>query len=95
MSTGVHPKTSGASLGGSLGLVIVAVLESIRGVHIVPELAAAIPSFLATLGAFLSPGNVQGTNPPQAPDGGPEEPLQAAPAVYSEGMSSPQTTGAE
>lgn len=51
----IHPKTGGAALGGSLGLVIVSVLASVHGVHLTPEANAAIPTFLSTLGAFLAP----------------------------------------
>lgn len=52
----IHPKTSGAALGGSLGLVIVSVLASVHGVHLTAEANAAIPTFLGTAGAFFVPG---------------------------------------
>lgn len=55
MTAGIHPKTSGAALGGALGVVITGVLHSIHGVHLAPELDAAIPAFLSTLLAYLSP----------------------------------------
>lgn len=51
----IHPKTSGAALGSSLGIVIVIVLDSIHGVHLAAGADAAIPGFLSTLGAFLFP----------------------------------------
>ena len=64
MSLTIHPKTSGAALGTALGILIVAVLDSIHGISLAPELPAAISGFLATLGAFLAPGDV--TVPPAA-----------------------------
>lgn len=70
MTLTIHPKTSAAALGGSAGIVLVAVLGSIHGVHLSPEANAAIPTFLATLGAFLSPSPADpapATNPPQIP----------------------------
>lgn len=51
----IHPKTGGAALGAALGTVIVAVLGSIHGIDLTPAANAAIPSFLSTLGAFLTP----------------------------------------
>lgn len=51
----IHPKTSAAALGGALGLVVVGVVDSLHGVTLAPELSAAIPTFLSTLGAFLAP----------------------------------------
>lgn len=52
----IHPKTSAAGLGAALGVVIVSVLASINGVHLSAEANAAIPAFLASLGAWLAPG---------------------------------------
>ena len=43
----LHPKTSAAAVGGSLGVVIVSVLGSIHGIHLSPEANAAIPTFLS------------------------------------------------
>lgn len=53
----IHPKTSGAALGGSLGVLMVAVLQSISGVHMSPELPAAITGFLSILGAYFAPAS--------------------------------------
>lgn len=66
MGSLIHPKTSGAALGGSLGVLIAAILHSISGVHLSPEAYAAIPTFLSTLGAYLAPG---ATPPPPPPVG--------------------------
>lgn len=51
----IHPKTALASVFGSLGVLIVAVLASIHGVHLSAEANAAIPAFLAAFGAWLAP----------------------------------------
>lgn len=52
----VHPKTSGAAVGSALGVLIVAILTSIHGVHLSTELPAAITGFLAIFGAWIAPG---------------------------------------
>lgn len=54
----IHPKTSGAALGSALGLLIVSVLGSVHGVHLSDAANAAIPGFLATLGAYVAPGSL-------------------------------------
>ena len=51
----IHPKTSGAAVGTALGILIVAVLHSVPGIHLQPEADAAIPSFLGVLAAWLTP----------------------------------------
>jgi hypothetical protein len=64
----IHPKTSASALGGALGLLLVSVLDSIHGINLSTAATAAIPAFLSTLGAFLSPsadGTATPTNPPQ------------------------------
>lgn len=53
----IHPKAAGTALGSSLGVLIVAILHSFHGVSLAPEANAAIPGFLATLGAFLVPAS--------------------------------------
>ena len=65
-----HPKTSGAAVGGALGTLIVSVLGSIHGVNLSDAANAAIPAFLAALGAWFVP----------APDS-PPDPAPAAPPV--------------
>ena len=50
----LHPKTSAAAVGGSLGVVIVSVLGSIHGMNLSPEANAAIPAFLSALGSWLT-----------------------------------------
>lgn len=50
----IHPKTGGAAVGGTLGTLIMAILST-TGVHVAPELPAAVSAFLAALGAYLSP----------------------------------------
>lgn len=52
----IHPKVSGAAVGAALGVLIVAIIHSIPGVHLAAEADAAIPSFLSLLGAWLIPG---------------------------------------
>lgn len=54
---GLHPKTSAAVVGGSLGVVIVSVLSSIHGIHLSPEANAAIPTFLSAIGSWFTPAN--------------------------------------
>ena len=51
----IHPKTSGAALGGALGSLIDGILASIHGVHLTAETYAAIPTFLSILGSWLIP----------------------------------------
>lgn len=71
----IHPKTSGAAVGGALGTLIVAVLASIHGVDLTAAAYAAIPAFLSTLGAWLVPAPattptvpvVVQMHPPEAP----------------------------
>lgn len=54
----VYPKATLAAVGGTLGVLIAAVLASIHGLGLAPPVYAAIPAFLSTLGAWLAP------NPP-------------------------------
>ena len=63
----IHPRTGAAAVGGALGVVIVSVLASINGIHLTPEANAAIPSFLALLGSWLSPDPDPAPPPPPAP----------------------------
>ena len=63
----IHPKTSAAAVGGSLGVVIVSVLGSIHGIHLSAEANAAIPTFLSTLGAWLAPGSDPAPAPAPVP----------------------------
>jgi hypothetical protein len=53
----IHPKATGAGLGGALGVLIAAVLHSISGVHLTAEAYAAIPTFLSTVFAYLAPSS--------------------------------------
>lgn len=50
----IHPKTSGAGLGGAVGVLISATLTA-AGVTVPPDLASAISGVTAALGAFLAP----------------------------------------
>jgi len=52
----IHPKAGGAALGGTVGVLVVAIIDSFHGVHLDPALPAAISAFTAALGAFLAPG---------------------------------------
>ena len=79
----IHPKTSGAAVGAALGLMIVSVLGSFHGVHLTDEANAAIPGFLASVGAWLVPsddGSVPLPSPVVVPVAEPSAPV-AAPAV--------------
>jgi len=55
MTVNIHPKTSAAGLGGSLGVLIVSVLATIHGVHLGAAAQAAIPTFLSTVFAYFAP----------------------------------------
>lgn len=59
----IHPKTALAAVLSSLGVVIVAVLASIHGVHLSAEANAAIPAFLGVLGAYLGPSPSNSVTP--------------------------------
>lgn len=76
----IHPKTSGAAVGSSLGVLIVAVLGSIHGVHLTASADGAIPAFLGILGAWLVPAGDTATTPaaPQRASA-PVPPAAAAP----------------
>jgi hypothetical protein len=79
----LHPKTSAAAVGGALGVVIVSVLGSIHGIHLSPEANAAIPTFLSTLGSWLTPSGdvpvpVVVPRPPPVPVA---EPVTVAPVA--------------
>jgi hypothetical protein len=69
----IHPKTSAAAIGASLGVVIVGVLESIHGVHLTGELTAAIPALLSSLGSWLAPGSAAVTAPPSVAAAQPDD----------------------
>lgn len=79
---GLHPKTSAAVVGGSLGVVIVSVLSSIHGIHLSPEANAAIPTFLSAIGSWFTPANDAPivVTPPPAPAPTPQPP---APVVVT------------
>jgi hypothetical protein len=51
----IHPKTSGAALGVSLGVILDAILHSLHGVHLDPSVYGAIPGFLGIVTSWLSP----------------------------------------
>lgn len=72
----VHPKTGGAAVGVALGSLIVAVLNSIHGVHLTDQAAAAIPSFLSLIGAWIVPAPET-----PAPPALPAPPVAVAPVV--------------
>lgn len=74
-ATNIHPKTSASALGGALGFLIVAVLDSLHGVNLSTAASAAIPTFLSTLGAYVAPSPTD-TQPV----------AEAAPAAVDEDM---------
>lgn len=80
----IHPKTSASALGGALGLLLVSVLDSIHGIGLGTAATAAIPAFLSTLGAFLSPAAEDPPVPPPAPVAAAQAPADAAPATKTD-----------
>lgn len=50
----IHPKTTGASLSGALGILIVWLLTALH-VAVSPEASGAIVIALAGLGSYLAP----------------------------------------
>lgn len=70
----IHPKTSGATFGGALGILIGAILHSIPGVHLVPEVYLAIPAAVSAFVSWLTPATpkpvptriIPPAQPPQA-----------------------------
>lgn len=63
----IHPKTSGAGVGVAFGVLIVAILASIHGVHLTPEANAAIPSFLGITLSWLTPSSPNVSPPTPVP----------------------------
>lgn len=55
MGTTIHPKTGGAAIGGALGVLLVAIANSIHGVHIPQGVTDGIAAFLPIAGAYLTP----------------------------------------
>lgn len=55
MAKTIHPKTGGAAIGGAVGVLLVAIANSIHHVHIPGGVADAFLALLPIVGAYLTP----------------------------------------
>ena len=56
LSSPIHSKVGGAAVGGTVGVLIVAILQSC-GVHVTTELPAATTAFCSAVGGWLAPSS--------------------------------------
>ncbi len=53
--TTIHPKTAGAAIGSALGVLLLAIVQTLHGVHLPQGVTDAIAAFLPIVGAYLAP----------------------------------------